>query len=219
LQEGLQVLLKKQQALQENAHQFEMKAMDLGYQEKNISDAICKTDLDYLHVVPSTSDLIGAEIELISAIARESRLKTALEQVRGNYDYILIDCPPSLGLLTINSLTAADFYLVPLQCEYYALEGLSQMLKTVQVIQKSVNPHLKPLGILLTMFDPRNNICHQVAREIRDHFKEQVFQSVIPRNVRLSESPSHGKPILLYDITSKGAVSYLNLAKEIIGHA
>jgi len=187
-------------------------------QEKKLSDVIQPTCVDRLHIAPATSDLIGAEVELMGALARESRLKTALEVISGEYDYILIDCPPSLGLLTVNSLTAADEYLVPLQCEYYALEGLTQFLQTVKMIQKSVNSQLSCLGILLTMFDARNNICHQVAKEVREHFRGQVFDSVIPRNVKLSESSSHGKPILLYDITSKGAVSYLNLAKEIIGY-
>ena len=139
-----------------------------------------------------------------------------VEEVSQKYDYILIDCPPSLGLLTINALTASDSYLVPMQCEYYAMEGLSQLIKLEALIQKSLNKALKKEGIVLTMFDGRNNICHQVADEVRTHFKGMVFKSVIPRNVKLSECPSHGKPILLYDIGSKGAKSYLNLAKEII---
>ncbi|MBE0598852.1 MAG: ParA family protein [Desulfuromonadales bacterium] len=172
--------------------------------------------LQHLDVLPSNTDLIGAEIELITALARERKLLGVLEEIRGDYDYILIDCPPSLGLLTVNALTAADAVLIPLQCEYYAMEGLSQLLKTIALVQKEINPRLQVRGILLTMFDSRNNLSHQVSDEIRSHFTSQVFRTVIPRNVRLSEAPSHGLPVLLYDITSRGAVAYLELAKEII---
>lgn len=185
-------------------------------QEEEISSAIRKTELDGLEIIPANQDLIGAELELVNAIARETRLKQALGAVLDQYDYILIDCPPSLGLLTINALTASHSYLVPMQCEYYAMEGLTQLLKVVGLVKKGLNLELKEEGILLTMFDSRNNLCHQVVSEIREHFSERVFQSVIPRNVKLSECPSHGKPILLYDVNSKGAMSYLSLAKEII---
>ena len=185
-------------------------------QERKMSEVIIKTELDGLDIVPSNQDLIGAEVELVTEIARETRLKVSLEEILPLYDYILIDCPPSLGLLTINALTASDSYLVPMQCEYYAMEGLSQLVKLVGLVNKSLNPKLSQEGILLTMFDSRNNLCHQVAVKIREHFKGRVFQSVIPRNVKLSECPSHGKPILLYDVNSKGAMSYLSLAKEII---
>ncbi len=185
-------------------------------QEKKISEVIIHTELEGLDIVPSNQDLIGAEVELVTEISRETKLKIALEEVQLNYDYILIDCPPSLGLLTVNALTASDSYLVPMQCEYYAMEGLSQLIKLVSLIRKNLNPNLKEEGILLTMFDSRNNLCHQVSGEIREHFKDQVFKSVVPRNVKLSECPSHGKPILLYDVNSKGAMSYLSLAKEII---
>ena len=174
------------------------------------------TDLDLLHLLPANPDLIGAEVELISALARENKLKTALSEVSDEYDYILIDCPPSLGLLTINSLTAADSVLIPLQCEYYAMEGLSQLINTVRLIQRELNPGLVIRGILLTMFDARNNLSHQVSEEIRKHFSAQVFETMIPRNVRLSEAPSHGLPALLYDISSRGATAYLELAREII---
>lgn len=184
--------------------------------EKKLSEVIIRTELEGLDIAPSNQDLIGAEIELVGEIARETKLKTAFEEVMASYDYILIDCPPSLGLLTINALTASNSYLVPMQCEYYAMEGLSQLVKLVSLVKKSLNPAIEEEGILLTMFDSRNNLCHQVAGEIRQHFKEQVFQAVIPRNVKLSECPSHGKPILLYDVNSKGAMSYLSLAKEII---
>ncbi len=179
-----------------------------------------RSNLEHLDILPSNTDLIGAEIELVSAFAREGKLQGVLSEVRDEYDYIIIDCPPSLGLLTVNALTAADSVLVPLQCEFYAMEGLSQLMKTIRLIQKQLNPALRVLGILLTMFDGRNNLSHQVSEEIRSHFGDQVFTSVIPRNVRLSEAPSHGLPVLLYDISSRGALAYLELAKEIIeaGH-
>ena len=167
------------------------------------------TPLSHLHLLPASPDLIGA-------LAREGKLKSALAEVRDEYDYILIDCPPSLGLLTINALTAADRVLIPLQCEYYAMEGLSQLLHTIRLIQRELNPKLTLLGILLTMFDARNNLSHQVVEEIRKHFGGEVFETMIPRNVRLSEAPSHGLPALLYDIASRGAAAYLDLAREII---
>jgi len=174
------------------------------------------TSLDQLHLLPANPNLIGAEVELISALARESKLKSALKEVSADYDYILIDCPPSLGLLTINALTASDAVLIPLQCEYYAMEGLSQLINTIRLIQQELNPDLEICGILLTMFDARNNLSHQVSEEIRQHFTTQVFKTIIPRNVRLSEAPSHGLPALLYDISSSGAAAYLALARELI---
>lgn len=179
-------------------------------------DIICSTTLDFLDIFPSNTDLTGAEVELVSLISRETKLKAALNQVRDDYDYIVIDCPPSLGLLTVNALTASDSVLVPLQCEFYAMEGLSQLLRTVSIIQKNLNPSLHIHGVLLTMFDSRNNLSHLVSEEIRNHFSDKVFETVIPRNVRLSESPSHGLPVALYDISSRGAKAYLDLAKEII---
>ncbi|OGP53929.1 MAG: chromosome partitioning protein ParA [Deltaproteobacteria bacterium RBG_13_52_11b] len=179
---------------------------------------IQKTALPFLDVIPSNTDLIGAEVELIQERDREKKLDHLIKEVEADYDYIFIDCPPSLGLLTINSLTAAHSVLIPLQCEYYAMEGLSQLLKTIQLIKQALNPKLKIEGILLTMFDGRNNLAHQVALELRKHFKDTVFETVIPRNIRLSEAPSHGKPVLLYDIHSKGAESYLNLAREILAN-
>jgi len=160
--------------------------------------------------------LIGAEVELIEEKDREKKLDQLVKEVEAEYDYIFIDCPPSLGLLTINSLTAAHSVIIPLQCEYYALEGLGQLLKTIRLIKQSLNPKLEIEGILLTMFDGRNNLAHQVAQEVRKHFGEKVFRTVIPRNIRLSEAPSYGKPVLLYDIHSRGAESYLNLATEIL---
>jgi chromosome partitioning protein len=185
----------------------------------SIKDLIHHTEIDHLDVLPANNDLIGAELELVSAFARELRLKQALEPIADEYDFIIIDCPPSLGLLTVNALTASNTVLVPLQCEYYAMEGLSQLLKTVSLIKMNLNPGLRIEGILLTMYDGRNNLSSQVAAEIKKHFKEQVFNVVIPRNVRLSESPSHGKPIILYDINSRGAESYLNLAQEVLKNA
>lgn len=183
-----------------------------------LREIIQKTALSFLDLVTSNTDLIGAEIELIGEKDRERRLSRLIQEVEADYDYIFIDCPPSLGLLTINSLTAAHSVLIPLQCEYYALEGLGQLLKTIRLIKQSLNPKLEIEGILLTMFDIRNNLSRQVAEEVRRHFKEKVFQTVIPRNVRLSEAPSHGKPVLLYDIHSKGAESYLNLAREMLAN-
>ncbi|HAG50750.1 MAG: chromosome partitioning protein ParA [Deltaproteobacteria bacterium GWC2_42_51] len=183
---------------------------------KNLKEVIKDTELSFLKTVPSTIDLIGAELELIDDPAREVRLRDALKDVVTDFDYIIIDCPPSLSLLTLNALTAANSVIIPLQCEYYALEGLSQLMKTVDLIKKSLNPSLEIEGILLTMFDPRNNLAHQVAQEVKTHFVERVFKTVIPRNVRLSESPSFGKPVILYDVTSKGASSYMELANEII---
>ena len=181
-----------------------------------MEEIIRQTEIPYLDIAASNSDLIGAEVELINELAREKKLDTVLQEVKGVYDYIFIDCPPSLGLLTINSLTASDSVIIPLQCEYYAMEGLSQLLKTIRLIKHYLNPELEIEGILLTMFDVRNNLSHQVAEEVQSHFKDKVFKTIIPRNVKLSEAPSHGKPILLYDINSKGAESYLNLAREIL---
>lgn len=184
--------------------------------ETPLSSVICPTEMDCLFVAPANSDLAGAEIELVSAFARESKLKAALAEVRNQFDFILIDCPPSLGLLTINALNAADSFLVPLQCEYFALEGLTQLLHTVSLIRQSLNPGLLEEGIVLTMFDGRNNLANEVVKEVRTHFQGKVFETVIPRNVRLSECSSFGKPVILYDIDSKGCLAYLNLAKEVL---
>jgi chromosome partitioning protein len=185
-----------------------------------LREAIYPTDLQFLKVCPSDNNLSGAEVELVQAIARELRLKNAfedLEKLGSNaFDYIFIDCPPSLGLLTINALTASTHYLIPLQCEYYAMEGLGQFLHTVELIRKGLNKSLNKLGIVLTMFDSRNNLSRQVLTEVKNHFKDSVFETVIPRNVKLSESPSHGKPALLYDISSTGSQSYLALAQEVL---
>jgi chromosome partitioning protein len=174
------------------------------------------TEMEYLDLAPSHVNLIGAELELVSILSRETVLTRALEGIGVSYDYILIDCPPSLGLLTLNALTAANSVLVPLQCEYFALEGLSSLLSTVKLVRGALNPGIELEGILLTMFDPRNNLSHQVAREARNYFPGRVFRTTIPRNVRLSEAPSHGKPAILYDINSTGAQSYLALAQEML---
>jgi chromosome partitioning protein len=181
-----------------------------------LSEAIAPTEIDRLWVAPSNTDLAGAEIELVSSFARENKLKAAVAEIKDQYDYIFIDCPPSLGLLTVNALTAADSFLVPLQCEYFALEGLSQLLNTVRLIKQSLNPALEDEGIVLTMFDGRNNLAHEVVKEVRTHFGAKVFETVIPRNVKLSECSSFGKPVILYDIDSKGSIAYLNMAKELI---
>jgi chromosome partitioning protein len=173
----------------------------------------------HLDVVPSTRDLVGAEIELVPAKGRESILRAALTSVRDSYDYILVDCPPSLGLLTLNTLTAADSVLIPIQCEFYALEGLSQLLNTVRLVQRSLNRGLEIEGVLLTMFDRRLNLSRQVAAEAREYFGPKVYRAAIPRNVRLAEAPSFGKPIVLYDVLSSGAQAYLALAHEVIGRS
>ncbi len=173
------------------------------------------TDVPGLFLAPANTQLIGAEIELVSELARETRLKRALTKVRHDFDVILLDCPPSLGLLTVNALTAADGVLVPLQCEYYALEGLSHLLKTIELIRGSLNERLELDGILLTMFDARNNLAHQVVEEVRQHLPGKVCATIIPRNVRLSEAPSHGKPGILYDIGSRGVQAYITLAEEL----
>lgn len=179
---------------------------------------IQKTELSFLDLIPSQLRLVGAEVELVGALARETKLRIALEPIREKYDFILIDSPPSLGLLTINTLTAADSILIPIQCEYYALEGLSLLLNTIKLVQDNLNPDLRIEGVLLTMYDGRLNLSRQVADEIRKYFSDKVFKTVINRNVRLSEAPGFGKPIILYDITSVGAENYLSLAEEMLNH-
>ena len=189
---------------------------DLFTGEGVLDEVIQKTSLNTLSLLPANHDLIGVEVELIDHPGREKYLRNILSPLSETSDYIIVDCPPSLQLLTINALTAADSLLIPLQAEYYALEGLSRLLNTVKLIRKAYNPTLELMGILLTMFDTRNRLSHQVAEDARKHFPTKVFRSMIPRNVRLSESPSHGQPIILYDIRSSGAESYLALAKEIL---
>lgn len=191
---------------------------DLYTENKSIQEIVMNTNIDQLSIIASNIDLIGAELELADKEGRESLLKHAIETVRPQFDYIYIDCPPSLSLLTLNALVAADSLLIPMQCEYYALEGISMLLKTFELIKNSYNPSLEIEGILLTMFDPRNTLANQVTSELRKHFGDKVYRTVIPRNVTLAEAPSHGKPVIYYDIRSKGAQSYLELAKEIIGN-
>lgn len=183
---------------------------------ERIENCLLETELPKLKLCPSTPDLTGAEIELVQVHDREKRLAEGLSPVLDDFEYIIIDCAPSLGLLTLNALAAADSVLIPLQCEYYALEGISHLLRTTKLVHANLNPRLEIEGILLTMFDSRNNLSHQVAREIRSHFGDLVFETVIPRNVRLSESPSFGRPIIFYDIESRGAQAYLSLADELL---
>lgn len=181
-----------------------------------VRDVILPTAIENLKVVPATISLAGAEIELVSTISREVRMKQAIRDIKDDYDYVIIDCPPSLGLLTLNALTASDSIIIPVQCEYYALEGLSQLLSTVRLVQKHLNEELYIDGVLLTMFDARTNLGIQVIEEVKKYFQDKVYKTIIPRNVRLSEAPSHGKPIILYDPRSKGAEVYLELAKEVV---
>lgn len=182
----------------------------------DVRGVVVDTGHPFLHILPSNADLAGAELELAGLEGREQKLRFVLAELREQYRYIIIDCPPSLNLLTINAMTAAESVLIPLQCEYYAMEGLSQILHTIRLMQRGLNPFLKIEGILLTMFDGRGNLSKEVAGEIRDNFPGQVFETVIPRNIRLAEAPSHGRPIIYYDINSRGAVAYLKLAREII---
>ena len=184
--------------------------------EENIEKVIYKTELPLLDICPADNNLVGAELELVSVFAREGKLKTAFAPIIDQYDFILIDCPPSLGLLTINSLNAADSYLIPLQTEFFAMEGLSQLQNTVSLVKKNLNPKIELEGILLTMFDARINLAKQVSEEVRKYFSDKVFKTVIPRNVKLSESPSFGKSIVLYDIKSTGSEAYMALAREVI---
>ncbi|MFQ5509166.1 MAG: ParA family protein [Leptospirillia bacterium] len=182
----------------------------------SLASVICATEIERLAVAPSHVDLAGAEVELVSETEREIRLKRAIATVRDQYDYVLLDCPPSLGLITVNALTASDAVLVPVQCEYYALEGLGHLTRTIDLVRQRLNPTLDLVGILLTMADRRNNLCRQVIDEVRQHFGEKVFGPVIPRNITLAEAPSHGRPVLLYNITSIGAQSYLQVTEELI---
>jgi chromosome partitioning protein len=179
---------------------------------------ILKTQIDGLDLIAADKNLVGAEVELVAAVNREYQLRNLIEQIRGNYDYVVMDCPPALGLLTLNALTAADSVLVPIQCEYLALEGVSELLDTLMRIRRTLNPNLAIEGILLTMYDERTTLSKQVASDLRSFFGGQIFESIIPRNVRLAEAPSHGKPIHFYDIHSRGAEAYINLAKEVISN-
>jgi chromosome partitioning protein len=185
--------------------------------EEPIKDNMVKTEYENLYLLPSNIQLAGAEIELVPAISREYKLKNAMEEIKDQFDFILIDCPPSLGLLTLNALTAANTVLVPIQCEYYALEGLGQLMNTINLVQKHLNKNLQVEGVLLTMFDARTNLSIQVVEEVKKFFRNKVYRTIIPRNVRLSEAPSHGKPIIKYDARSKGSEVYMELAREVLG--
>ena len=196
----------------------ELSSYDVLLGQAPAENALRKTMLPALQVLPASRDLVGAEIELVALERREMRLKEALGGVRWRYEYIVIDCPPSLGLVTLNALTASDSLLIPLQCEYYALEGLTALLETVGLVRESLNPDLAIEGLLLTMFDGRNILSRQVAEDVRTHFPDKVFGTIVPRNVRLSESPSHGLPALLYDPASRGAVAYGELAREVVAN-
>jgi len=183
-----------------------------------IQEAVRPTELEYLTLVPSDIDLVGAEVELVASDQREGRLKTALQAVEARYQHVIIDCPPSLGLLTLNALAAADSVLIPLQCEYYAMEGLAHVLRTVNLVRERLNPELRVEGIVLTMFDGRTSLAGQVKGEVQKHLGDQILTTIIPRNVRISEAPSYGKPIMLYDLRSPGAIAYLDLTREVLGH-
>jgi len=185
--------------------------------DADIRNTIVKTNVPHLDVLPSNIHLVGAEVELVDVADREKKLKSAIQYIKDDYDYIFIDCPPSLGLLTLNALSASDSVLIPIQCEYYALEGLSQLLNTIHLVQKGLNKDLKLEGVLLTMYDNRLNLCNQVVAEVREYFKEKVYKTVVNRNVRLGEAPSFGKPIIMYDAVCIGSQNYMNLAKEVIG--
>lgn len=191
---------------------------DVLVDDVDVNETIKQSKVENLSIVPATISLAGAEIELVPTISREVRLKKALEKVKGEFDYIIIDCPPSLGLLTINALTASDAVVIPVQCEYYALEGLSQLLSTVRLVQKHLNHDLMIDGVLLTMLDARTNLGIQVIEEVKKYFQDKVYRTIIPRNVRLSEAPSHGEPIIIYDPKSRGAEVYLELAKEVVAN-
>jgi len=189
---------------------------DILVNDMKMSETIIPTVVKKLDICPANINLAGAEIELVSMVSRENRLKDAIDDIKDSYDYILIDCPPSLGLITLNAFTASDSVIVPIQCEYYALEGLGQLINTIKLVQKHLNSDLIIEGVILTMYDARTNLSTQVAREVEKYFGNKVFQTIIPRNIRLSEAPSHGLPITLYDNESKGAETYKKLAKELI---
>ena len=197
---------------------YENSIYDVLVNDVSPREAIVKTKVPNLDILPSHIQLVGAEVEMVNMTGREQLLKNLVDEFRNDYRYIFIDCPPSLSLLTLNALTASDSVLIPIQCEYYALEGLSRLLKTITLVQQSLNANLGIEGVLLTMYDSRLNLCSQVEEEVRDFFKEKVYKTVISRNVRLGEAPSFGKPIILYDAVSTGALNYMNLAEEVIAN-
>ncbi len=199
-----------------NKNDLETSSYEVLMGDKSIKEVIIRSEESQYDVLPSNSDLTGAELALLDEIAREIRLKKALEQVENEYEFIFIDCPPSLNMLTVNALVASNSVIIPMQCEYYALEGLSALLETIEKIRKYFNPNLKVEGLLRTMFDPRNNLANEVSAQLLDHFGDRVYRTIIPRNVRLAEAPSHGLPIITYDRASRGAMAYLALAGEML---
>ena len=196
--------------------QIENDIYDVLVNGADINSALCHTEIEGLDLVPARIELSAAEVELIQELSRETKLKRAVAELKESYDYILIDCPPSLGLLTVNALTAADSVLIPLQCEYYAMEGLGQLLNTINLIKENLNPSLVLEGILLTMYDSRNNLSKEVMNQVRQHFPDKAFKTIVQRNVSLSEAPSYGKPVILYQAKSKGSECYIELAKEML---
>ena len=198
-------------------HQLEANALDVLLAEADIKDCICKVDDIGYDVLPANGDLTAAEVELVDVQGREARLRDALKTVAGDYDFVLVDCPPSLNMLTLNALVSAHGVLIPMQCEYYALEGLSSLMETIEQVRASVNPGLEVEGLLRTMYDPRNKLATDVSAQLIEHFGDLVYRTVVPRNVRLAEAPSHGLPVLNYDKTSRGALAYFSLAGEVIG--
>lgn len=199
-----------------NKNDLESSSFDVLMGEKDITEVIVRSKECHYDLLPSNADLTGAEVGLMEEIAREVRLKDALEKVKDNYDYIFIDCPPSLNMLTVNALVASNAVIIPMQCEYFALEGLTALLSTIEKIRKYLNPGLKVEGLLRTMYDPRNNLANQVSAQLMEHFGDKVYRTIIPRNVRLAEAPSHGMPIITYDRSSRGALAYLALAGEML---
>ena len=199
-----------------NPKEIENSIYECMVDKAKIKDCLVETDVEYLHVLPSHINLVGAEVEMVNLEKREEKMRNVLQEVQSDYDFILIDCAPSLGLITINALTAAQSVIIPVQCEYFALEGLGKLLNTIKIIQKRLNSGLEIEGILLTMYDVRLRLSNRVVEEVQTHFKDMVFNTIIPRNVKLSESPSFGVPAIVHDAESKGAMAYLNLAKEVI---
>jgi len=199
--------------------ELEFSSYDVLMGEKSVNEALVKSEQGDYQLLPGNADLTGAEIGLLEELAREIRLRTALESVKDEYEFIFIDCPPALNMLTVNALVAADAVIIPMQCEYYALEGLTALLATIEKIRKFLNPHLRVEGLLRTMHDPRNNLANQVSAQLLEHFGDKVYRTIIPRNVRLAEAPSHGMPIIKYDRASRGALAYLALAGEMLNRA
>lgn len=212
LTSGLQAIRRSR----EDLNNFSASVYDVMVQRKKISEVFLSTAVDNLFIVPAAIELAGAEVELVAALSRENILRNAINGIRDQYDYILIDCPPSLGILTVNAMVAASKIIIPVQCEYYALEGLGQLMKTINLIKTNINYNLEIGGVILTMYDPRTNLSKEIADEVRKFFGDIVFDTVVPRNIRLSEAPSHGKPIKIYDSSSTGAQAYEKLAEELI---